>query len=718
MPFSFSSEDGGPSRPPTVTFKNAEDLRYQNDYYELPEPDDFQLQNEIFQDFDAPKIKPGKSDHDYFPKPQKKIKYSEGLSYRNPLDKYHNKMDVEIFEVPSSPFTIEDISYSNYKSNPHFVDLAGPAKPSRSEALYKPRRQETREEADDTYFHNNIESDLPENFYDIPKIPADNFDEHVFSLPDVAVNNHYQTGPASQHHHYDSHGQTYKRETSDFVNYNDIDYKDYDDYEYKERPDYEYKERPDYDYKERPDYDNKERPDYDYKERPDYEYKERPEYKYKERPEYEEYAVPDPLPPPPAIIEMQHDSVFAGNFDVPKLGVATDYKPPELLYNEMFQKSENSFSNLLPDSDKHSRSLQYTVTPSPFLPTPSRPRKALADYSHLYQSKRHEETEIPPYVAASPTPRHKQSGDSKANYYKHSENTKRNYFKPRSSPSLTFETEPEYSNEIFDEDRELYEKLHGGSGGFGQDFLHAVAQHEPEYEEYEADIARGNYPVRPERVVTPQSSSYQREDLRGDVAGPPRYKRYQSVDYTPQQNVDYNNLFRSPPQPYKSEPFLPYPEPTPAYSTPAPFIQDYPPPTPAPEYFKHQLPEFPPPEIFPHSEPEVRTPDYYGGSDYGSDYNYNSPSYKTYELDSYEPNYHESFSNIDIPKLGPGGSSHWNNDLATQTGNYNQFVNVAGPEAFEHGHVRGNPEHKKQEYSRREGRHFKSQVSLNKVAAI
>ena len=43
-------------------------------------------------------------------------------------------------------------------------------------------------------------------------------------------------------------------------------------------------------------------------------------------------------------------------------------------------------------------------------------------------------------------------------------------------------------------------------------------------------------------------------------------------------------------------------------------------------------------------------------------------------------------------------------------GNYNQFVNVAGPESFETGHVRGNPEHNKQEFTRREGRHFKSQV--------
>ena len=57
----------------------------------------------------------------------------------------------------------------------------------------------------------------------------------------------------------------------------------------------------------------------------------------------------------------------------------------------------------------------------------------------------------------------------------------------------------------------------------------------------------------------------------------------------------------------------------------------------------------------------------------------------------------------------PGGRALWQDEL--QPGNYNQFVNVAAPGAYEHGHVRGNPEHKKQEYTRREGRHFKSQVS-------
>ena len=692
MPFSFSGNSRGDlardqPQPPTVAFKNAEDLRYQNDYYELPEPDDFQLQNEIFQDFEAPKIKPGKSEFNYFPKHQKKIKYSEPLKYRNPLDKYHNEMDVEIFEVPSSPFTVEDVSYSNYKSNAHFVDVggAGPSvsqyqeerQPARSEALTRPER----DGGNQGYYQNTIEKDfrdLSDNFFDIPKIPAQNYDEHVFSLADVPENKHYDVEKPGPAH---GQGQTYQRERNDLNSYNDIDYQpDYTDYEYKEQ-------------------------------QTDYE---TPDYRAPQQ-----YVVPEPLPPPPAILEMQHDSVFAGNFDVPKLGVATEYKPPELLYNEMFQKKDNSFSNLLPRQDKLPRSLQYSVvTPSPFLPTPSKPR---ADYGHLYRTtRRREEPLVPPYVPPTPS----------------SYDSKRNYFKPRTSPSLTFEEEAEQSNMIFDEDLALYEKLHGGSQG-GENFLHAVAQHEDyeDYEEkkydnyggYEGSISREDFPVRPESLVTPKSSSYRRHRLTAETPGPPRYKRYQAVDYTPLQQYDYENKFRHPVEPYKPEPFIPEPAPTPAYPTPAyptpPPYHPPPPPTAEPEYFQQQVPQFPAPDNFLHSEPELRTPDYYS-SDYlgGSDYNYNSPSYKTYELDTYEPNYHDSFSHVDIPKLGPGGGGGgppppvWDNQLTGVVGgdgggNYNQFVNVAGPEAFEHGHVRGNPEHKKQEFSRREGRHFKSQVS-------
>lgn len=686
MPFSFPSDgrvEKNQPPAPTVTFKNAEDLRYQNDYYELPEPDDFQLQNEIFQNFESPKIKPGKSEYAYYEKPKKQIKYSEGLKYLNPLDKYHKATDVEIFEVASSPFTREDASYSNYKSNSHFVDLGGrgpsvnqyhgDSPPTRSQALYKPARKEERqrEEAEEMYFQNRIENkfrDLPDNFYDIPKMSGENFDEHVFSLPDGG--NVEQDSPDRG---YDSYGPTYKREISDFKHYNDIDYKDYDDYEYKDHRGYD---KSDYDKSE---YDKSEydRPDYD---RPDY--------------RQAEYAIPDPLPPPPAILEMQHDSVFAGNFDVPKLGVATDYKPPEVVYNEMFQKAGNSFSNLLPQQSpaKLSRSLHYSATPSPFLPTPSKPRKPLPDYSHLYQSKnqaRREKTKIkiPPFVSTSSP-------------YKQYEDKKRNFFKPRSSPSLTFEAEPEYTNEVFDEDRDLYERLHGGSG-----------VEESDYEEYGGSISREDFPLRAERVLAPQTSSYQRTEMTATEEEAPRYKRYPSVDYSPQRHQSFDQFFRKPVEPYSPEPFIPYSEPTPAYPTPTPY-HHHQPPTPEPEYFSHQTAELPAPDNFLDS-PQLKTPDYFSSDYYGSDYNYNSPSYKSYELDTYEPNYHDSFANIDIPKLQPGGGgSLWNNELGTGGGgNYNQFVNVAGPEAFEHGHGRGNPEHMKQEYSRREGRHFKSQVT-------
>ena len=79
---------------------------------------------------------------------------------------------------------------------------------------------------------------------------------------------------------------------------------------------------------------------------------------------------------------------------------------------------------------------------------------------------------------------------------------------------------------------------------------------------------------------------------------------------------------------------------------------------------------------------------------------YHSPSYNSYDTLDYLPIQQPAF--MDIPKLVAGAEAG--------LGNYNQFVNVAGPDTFEHGHVRGNPEHSKQEYTRREGRHFKSQV--------
>merc|ERR1712029_954504 len=120
-------------------------------------------------------------------------------------------------------------------------------------------------------------------------------------------------------------------------------------------------------------------------------------------------------------------------------------------------------------------------------------------------------------------------------------------------------------------------------------------------------------------------------------------------------------------------------------------------------------PEFPTPDNFLHEEPDYKTPDYYNAEYYN--YNdYRSPSYKSYELDTYDhAEYNDHF--VDIPKLGVDPGSMFSGPLDPASGNYNQFVNVAAPESFEHGHVRGNPEHKKQEYTRREGRHFKSQVT-------
>ena len=88
-------------RPPLVRFKNAEDLRYQNDYFELPSPEDFDYQNEIFQDFEVPRLQPKKTEKRELvsPKSAKLLRFSEPLSYMNPLDTHHRQQDVETFPV-------------------------------------------------------------------------------------------------------------------------------------------------------------------------------------------------------------------------------------------------------------------------------------------------------------------------------------------------------------------------------------------------------------------------------------------------------------------------------------------------------------------------------------------------------------------------------------------------------------------------------------------
>ena len=269
-----------------------------------------------------------------------------------------------------------------------------------------------------------------------------------------------------------------------------------------------------------------------------------------------------------------------------------------------------------------------------------------------------------------------------------------------------------------------------------------------DYSEFNIPQARKDPPLRTESVLPPSSNNYQKSDFIVD-AGPPRHKRYQSVDYTPQDPNYYDYKPQKIVEPYPAEPFIPYslpesqpysqqysspsPPPTPApyhHSSPAPYHhqehysptsspyhhkepyhhedpyhneepyhptpapyhqQEHYPPTPEPEYFKNPLPAFlPPPENYVHEEPDYKTHDYYNYDQYNNDYH--SPSYKSYELDTFTPNdYNDHY--IDIPKLGPGGEALFDTDI-NAPGNYNQFVNVAAPESYEHGHVRGNPEHK------------------------
>ena len=624
-----------------------------------------------------PKLKPEK--REYYAPPAEK--YAEPLTYMNPLDKHHNQHDVEIFETPSKyPYKVDKMSYSHYKSSPHFVDFD--KSPSPNEYRNTGQPQAIRHKSQEYSQQGRNDKRSPDYFkqsdFDIPKLgPV--YDEHVYNLPDD-TENEYEIHEYNQGNRYNDEHQ------SDFVKPSTEHYRD----------------------------KNFKREIIDY-----------PNYNDYNEVDYDAYHVPADLPPPPSIIEMQHDSVFAGNFDVPKLGVAMEYKPPEMVYNEMFEnrgEERNSFSDLLPM--KHSRSL--TVTPSPFLPTPSkprsssnfnpRPRQSLPDFRPQPGQSLPEFSSKSRQSPADYSPGPKQNLADYSHLYRKKPVTQaphshqRNYFKPSSPPSLTFEPDL-LTNEIDTEGRELYERLHGGNDKYSDSFLNNIVENEIDYADFGIPQAREEPPARPETILPPASGNYQRSNIHAEVStpdshqrsdysanGPPRPKRYQSVDYTPQDPYYYDYQPQKIVEPYPPEPYIPSsPTPPPYHYTPSPYYpKAHYQPTPAPEFFKHQAPEFPVPDNFLYEEPpqDYYNPDYYGGHDY-----------KTYELDTYS---HDDYSQpfLDIPKLGPDGNS-------LDVGNYNQFVNVAGPESFEHGHVRGNPEHQKQEYTRREGRHFKSQVNTS-----
>jgi len=426
---------------------------------------------------------------------------------------------------------------------------------------------------------------------------------------------------------------------------------------------------------------------------------------------------------------MKHNSVFSAPFDVPKLGTGAEYKPPELIYNELYENPVNHFSNMIPNSkpENHYRNLpekkqNLFATPAPFLPTPAKEPfkpKPFSEYGELYDSPKksynkvrikkptyenHAQTKIPPFVpppTKTSTPAQKK-GNYRSQYTDN--NVEQNFFKPMNSPSITFE--PDFTNEIDDSSRY-----------YNGDMLHAIVQSEFDYEEPQAREEpvflpfTDDRPVEPvaraESVVTPVPSNFLKSNFFNEVSEP-RYKRYQTVDYSPQSPESYN---------YEPQKFnAPYPpEPYHAVS-PEPYHQ----PTPEPAHFKHQVPAFlPPPESFTLDtrKPDFKSPDYYSPEYHGPDYyapDYHENDFHEHDYPGHD--YHEEPLNLDFPSksfeaplnLRPKGRSLWDDDVTT---NANQFINVADVETFEHGHVRGNPVHKKQEYTRREGKHFKSQVT-------
>jgi len=825
MPFSFPGDNRNDipalpvieqSQAPLITFKDEEELRYQNDYFQLPDREIFDndIHNDIFQDFEVPKInknkpppflvKPDKpikhmETPNYPSRPEKIIRYSEPPNYFNPTDKFHNQNDVELFEPPQIPYIQEEPKYLNFKRSPqHHLQ----------EEKINEQKHHQPQNSPHIHHNHNIDSgfdNFPHDnsgFFDIPKLGAPT-SAHAFDRPDVGahLDNPTEINPPAynppnkklttvadfspapfipptpksnfnpkpyqppqppqpvqdRYHTYSPQNQEFQEFAappyqppnkkpplqpsqpiksswgSPDYNNNYVDYEDYTDYQYNTK---QYNSN-DYDeteyYHEPRSFPNPQPPP-------------PPRSSGNHQPRSLD-VIPAPLPPPPGLIDMQHNSVFSVPFDVPKLGSGGEYKPPEVIYNEMydkpaqqhFEKPKNHFYNLITKSEpkKQYRGIEQLASPTraPFLPTPAKESfkpKPFSEYGELYDNPKKSynririkkptyekpvQTKVPPYV---PPPTKAPSYNNNNNYQDND-----NFFKPMNSPSITFE--PDFTNEIDDSSHYYNGKM-----------LHAIVQSEFDYEEPTSreepvfipysDDTPPEPVVRAESVVTPVPANFLRSNFFNEVSEP-RYKRYQAVDYSPQDPEDYHY------EPLKFN--TPFP--------PEPFHS----PTPEPDHFKHQVPAFlPPPQNFV-DEPDFHTSDYYTSDYYASDYHnsdyhgsdyhgsdYNGPDYHGSDYhgsdyhgsdyhgsDYHGIDYHEpEFKNLDfhapdfhdpgikgglIPER-PKGRSLWDDDVTT---NSNQFVNVADIDTFEHGHVRGNPVHKKQEYTRREGRHFKSQVT-------
>ena len=825
MPFQFAGEDKE-KKDPRIRFGSEEELRYQNDYFKLPELslyDDYDdsISNELFPEFEAPKLKSKMvSDEVAFQR------YAEPLSYMNPMDKFHDNNDVEMFSsaserTPAMAYKRAEPKYSHYqrKSQPHVETR--PAKLSGQD--YKPPKP--------LMHRATSPPDFPQDnpgFFKLPKLgpgppggnkggfPRPPADSHLrrqdpsdlrpkkisqarveAPLPNLppqprtTQSRPYSPAPKPPTNPTPKSRWTGSRPTPRSTvkaaspvptssikaawGPNDIGHYDYNDYYYEEQDYQDY-----YDYKDPP--RGKSFPDFPepkstpkatqqrrqpqqnlpepiqsrslpdlpqsrtfsepieprYPEPSSHRSFSKPsksasfvdgsrENVFNETPESRSYEkrpqrsqVPAPLGPPPAILEMQHDSVFSAPFDVPKLGSKMAYTPPEVIYNEMHSqprgrsiqdrafKTSSNFKNNFNSLDpfrKDPRLKQKSTsppTPVPFLPTPLKSNTVhnqgpFSEYGSIYDSpqksvKKGENAYKSPKILARPT-------------LPTFEEPPQDFFRPISAPSITFEPTPETYNE---------KTLHNlvakelDSGNKQADVFLPFIEEENE-----------NFPPAPNQQL--RSTLYQ------DYDPEPRYKRYQSVDYSPQYPEDYATYDN-----YNYEPQR--------FDTEDPFISQSP--TPQPLSFDSEVASFlPPPQDFVpehRSLPDFHSPDYYssdykGGdyyspeyhtSDYSSEEYYPSPGgdYSGNYVSDYGSDFHQELDAVapDFHTAPLGPSPHQPilsfGDKTDITQNSNQFINVASPEKFEHGHVRGNPVHKKQEYTRREGRQFKSQVSTNQFA--
>ncbi len=261
--------------------------------------------------------------------------YSKPMSYMNPMDKFHNPSEVDVFTAPAPP---------------------GPG-PRSGESLFKQPRFN-----DEFAFEEPGVDDFQPSgnfFVDIPKIninqaigskaPSGDFRNMPENLPnpqplvqsgyyDNRPRQHYEPEvPPQQHfsHRPDiqgaldevpDHSPPPYQPPASSLNSVPGRYEQYDDYDYKPRS-----------YRPRPPPPPPQ---------PKHSYTPSRSYKPKNFPSYDELTPKgDPfentryvedmphLPPPPEMLEMQRNSLFP--VDVPKIGSKVAYEPPEVLFNEL-----------------------------------------------------------------------------------------------------------------------------------------------------------------------------------------------------------------------------------------------------------------------------------------------------------------------------------------------------------------------------------------------